>query len=76
MATHITEEYVITGVDGDFLEDGDSGSFVISADRDVAGILFADVIHEGNRIGVALNMPDVVESMKLRLNHSVSLHLP
>ncbi|KAJ5955497.1 hypothetical protein N7501_009776 [Penicillium viridicatum] len=76
MATHITEEYVITGVDGDFLEDGDSGSFVISADRDVAGMLFADVIYEGNSIGVALNMPDVVESMKLRLNHSVSLHLP
>lgn len=59
-------------MDGDFPKDGDSGSFVIPADRDVAGILFSDVTYEGNPIGVAMNMPDVVESMELRLNHSDS----
>ncbi|CAI7590498.1 unnamed protein product [Penicillium glandicola] len=75
MKSHETEEYVILGVNGPFVEVGDSGSFVLDENGAVAGLLFADVWDGYNLAGVASTMPDIVDSMKLRLDGSVSLRL-
>ncbi|CAG7931519.1 unnamed protein product [Penicillium olsonii] len=77
MASHYTEEFLILGVKGNFVERGDSGAFVVSDRGQVAGLLFADVQDEnGVTFGVAFSIPDILETMRLRLNGPVTLHLP
>ncbi|KAJ5951829.1 uncharacterized protein N7479_010242 [Penicillium vulpinum] len=76
MKSHQTEEYVIIVVNGPFDEKDDSGSFVLDEHGAVAGLLFADVWDGCSLVAVALTMPDIIDSMKPRLDDSVSLHLP
>jgi hypothetical protein len=50
---------------------GDSGSFALNENGAVA-----DVWDRCNHVGVALTMPDIIDSMKSRLDASIPLYIP
>lgn len=71
-----TEEFMIAGVHGSFIESGDSGSFVVDSTGAVAGLIFAEYEHNFQAIALALPIPDLIDTMKARLKAPVSLRLP
>ncbi|KAJ6189032.1 hypothetical protein N7519_003940 [Penicillium mononematosum] len=70
------EEFMIIGVQGSFLESGDSGSLVMDSTGAVAGLIFADYRHNFQAVALALLVPDLIDTMKARLKAPVSLRLP
>jgi hypothetical protein len=71
-----TEEFMIIGVQGSFLDSGDSGSFVVDSTGAVAGLIFAEYKHNFQAVALALPAPDLIDTMKARLKAPVSLRLP
>ncbi|KAJ5420866.1 hypothetical protein N7465_003385 [Penicillium sp. CMV-2018d] len=71
-----TEEFTIIGVQGSFLESGDSGSFVVDSTGAVAGLMFAEYKHNFQTVALALPVPDIIDTMKARVKAPVSLRLP
>lgn len=59
-----------------FANDGDSGSFILNEDGELTGILFGGIKRQWAFGGIAMSMPDVLVSMKLKFGASVSLSLP
>ncbi|OQD63740.1 hypothetical protein PENPOL_c009G06380 [Penicillium polonicum] len=70
-----TEEFTIIGVQGSFLESGDSDSFVVDSTGAVAGLIFADYKHNFQTVALALPVRYIIDTMKARLKAPVSLRL-
>jgi hypothetical protein len=66
---------MIIGVQGSFIESGDSGSFVVDSTGTVAGLIFADYTHNFQAVALALPVADLLGMMKARLKAKVSLRL-
>ncbi|KAJ9482044.1 hypothetical protein VN97_g11401 [Penicillium thymicola] len=71
-----TEEFVITGTKGPFIESGDSGLFVVDSTGAVAGLVFAEYTHNLQAVALALTVPDLMETMRGPIEGRVSLRLP
>lgn len=71
-----TEEFMIIGIQDRFIEFGDSGSFVVDSTGAVAGLVFAEFKHNLQAVGLALTVPDLMDTMEGRLKGPVSLRLP